>query len=178
MGCTSSSPEIVTSIDIDDELKRAKHYGKQKIKLLLLGAGESGKSTILKQMRILHGPSWSDEELRMYGVVVRSNVIVATSKLCKELHMLGLEKQLAKEPATLSSNITPKQAYDRLVKHLVNNTATDENESPTMYEEDWVGHSPQAGSLANKDAKQFLRHWQDIEALMEVRRFVLNCDPR
>lgn len=168
MGCATSTPQMVSSIDIDSELKKAKLQEKQKIKLLLLGGGESGKSTILKQMRILHGQAWSEEELRMYGVVVRSNVIVATRKLCKELRHLGLEKKLAKESTCPTSFISPRQAYDILVANLLDNVINEENES-IQIGEDWVGHSPRAGGLANKDSRQFMRLWKYIQILMKVR---------
>ncbi|ACI65128.1 predicted protein [Phaeodactylum tricornutum CCAP 1055/1] len=66
---------------IDKELERAKQQEDLKVKLLLLGAGESGKSTIFKQMRILHGAPRTEDDLRMYGVVVRSNIVTAMRKL-------------------------------------------------------------------------------------------------
>merc|ERR1719310_926408 len=76
---TSSASE---SRNIDQEIERAKAEEEGKIKMLLLGAGESGKSTIFKQMRLLYGTERSDDDLRMYGVVARSNIIVAVRKLC------------------------------------------------------------------------------------------------
>lgn len=45
------------------------------VKLLLLGAGESGKSTFLKQMRIIHGYFFSPEELTEYRHTIYRNVI-------------------------------------------------------------------------------------------------------
>ena len=45
------------------------------MKLLLLGAGESGKSTFLKQMRILHGKGYDEAALLEYRSVVYSNIV-------------------------------------------------------------------------------------------------------
>lgn len=53
------SPEEIEqrhkSQEIDRMLERDRHAFRRQVKLLLLGAGESGKSTFLKQMRIIHG---------------------------------------------------------------------------------------------------------------------------
>lgn len=45
------------------------------MKLLLLGAGESGKSTFLKQMRIIHGIKFEPELIREYHHVIYQNIV-------------------------------------------------------------------------------------------------------
>ncbi|XP_063676318.1 guanine nucleotide-binding protein G(o) subunit alpha-like [Bolinopsis microptera] len=45
------------------------------IKLLLLGAGESGKSTLVKQMKIIHSNGFSQKELQSYKLTVCDNLI-------------------------------------------------------------------------------------------------------
>jgi G-protein alpha subunit len=197
MGCGSSTPEaspggqeqkastqrrtasddpaeFTKSSGIDRELDRARQQEELKVKLLLLGAGESGKSTIFKQMRILHGSPRTEDDLRMYGVVVRSNIITAIRKLCQLLRTLEMEDQLSQEPPSDSEdNMTPKQAYDDLVAHLVDNTAAPMEKVPNGGGEDWVGHSPRAGLGPNNDAQQFLQLWKPIKVLWEVRSNLL-----
>jgi len=165
--------EIAKSSGIDRELDRARQQEELKVKLLLLGAGESGKSTIFKQMRILYGSQRSDDDLRMYGVVIRSNVITAVRKLCGLLRSLELEGQLSEEPAPELGGITPKAAYDVLVAHLIDNTGNpDDLDVPNGDSYDWVGSVARAGLGANNDAKQFLQLAKVIKILWEVRNNV------
>ncbi|XP_037731656.1 guanine nucleotide-binding protein subunit alpha homolog isoform X1 [Drosophila subpulchrella] len=63
------------SKEIDRFLKKEKHTFRRQVKLLLLGAGESGKSTFLKQMRIIHGVNFDYQLLREYQNVIYQNVI-------------------------------------------------------------------------------------------------------
>lgn len=53
------------------ELKRQDEI----IKLLLLGAGESGKSTIFRQMKLLFGKKYTEEELLHMVPVVHANIM-------------------------------------------------------------------------------------------------------
>lgn len=62
------------SLAIDKELKKSGAVFKQTIKLLLLGTGESGKSTVLKQMRIIHISKFSDEERLEKVNDIKSNI--------------------------------------------------------------------------------------------------------
>jgi len=159
--------------------------------MLLLGAGESGKSTIFKQMRLLYGTERSDDDLRMYGVVARSNIVVATRKLCSHLRNLGLEEELDRESRESEelehndhSSMNCRQAYDELMAYLVDNTATASAQDPndsgngpsSISGNDWVGQSPRAGLAANNDAKQFLEHHESIRILWQVSLLLVwNC---
>jgi len=78
MGCQESKPENVKeqekqSKQLDQFLKKERLAYLSEIKLLLLGTGESGKSTIAKQMRILHTDGFSKQELLSYRAVVFNN---------------------------------------------------------------------------------------------------------
>ena len=57
-----TSPESVQNRQIDQQINVAKKEVAEEIKLLLLGAGESGKSTIFKQMKIIHKKGYDDKE--------------------------------------------------------------------------------------------------------------------
>ena len=61
---------------IDKELKRSGRIYRETIKLLLLGTGESGKSTVLKQMRIIHtsNTTFSPDERHERIFFIKSNL--------------------------------------------------------------------------------------------------------
>ncbi|XP_075151728.1 guanine nucleotide-binding protein subunit alpha cta [Haematobia irritans] len=63
------------SKEIDKFLEKEKQTFRRQVKLLLLGAGESGKSTFLKQMRIIHGVNFEPELIKEYQQVIYQNVI-------------------------------------------------------------------------------------------------------
>ena len=44
---------------------------------ILSGAGESGKSTIIKQMRIIHSRGFPEEERHQTRAVIYSNIVIA-----------------------------------------------------------------------------------------------------
>lgn len=63
---------------------------KDEVKILLLGSGESGKSTILKQMKIIHQNGYSQEELLMYKTTVYKNLLDCAKAVVGALDKFGL----------------------------------------------------------------------------------------
>jgi hypothetical protein len=59
---------------IDEQLQKEKQVLRATHRLLLLGAGESGKSTIVKQMKILHIAGFNEREKREKIQDIRRNV--------------------------------------------------------------------------------------------------------
>ncbi len=60
---------------IDKQIAKEKVLFRRKVKILLLGAGESGKSTFLKQMRIIHGKDYAPEDLHEFKPIIYSNIL-------------------------------------------------------------------------------------------------------
>ena len=75
--CLSDEEQIQRSKSrhIDKQLAREKLQHRRTMKLLLLGSGESGKSTFLKQMRIIHGKEYSVEELKQFKSIIYGNIV-------------------------------------------------------------------------------------------------------
>ena len=66
---------------IDKELLKSASDHENVAKLLLLGAGESGNSTIVKQMKIIHGDGYSNEELNNFKPVIHSNLLTSMTEV-------------------------------------------------------------------------------------------------
>ncbi|KAF7204057.1 guanine nucleotide-binding protein subunit alpha-13 [Nothobranchius furzeri] len=71
----AEADQIRKSKEIDKGLNREKTHVKRLVKILLLGAGESGKSTFLKQMRIIHGDDFDAKAREDFRSTIYSNVI-------------------------------------------------------------------------------------------------------
>ncbi|KAK4050603.1 guanine nucleotide-binding protein subunit alpha [Microbotryomycetes sp. JL201] len=61
--------------EIDRALSKDREAMKNTVKLLLLGAGESGKSTLVKQMRLIYRDTYSPSERLSYREVVYANAV-------------------------------------------------------------------------------------------------------
>ncbi|XP_029365090.1 guanine nucleotide-binding protein subunit alpha-13b isoform X1 [Echeneis naucrates] len=72
---SGEAEQLRKSKEIDKCISRDKTYVKRLVKILLLGAGESGKSTFLKQMRIIHGQDFDQKAKEEFRATIFSNVI-------------------------------------------------------------------------------------------------------
>jgi len=64
------------------------------IKLLFLGSGESGKSTVFKQMKILYGEGFPEGSRQEFKLAVHSNTLEAMKSLCVACQTFGIMDQV------------------------------------------------------------------------------------
>jgi len=81
----------------------------EKVKLLLLGTGESGKSTFVKQLKIIHANGFSDKEREEFKSAIINNIIY-----CIRALITGAETIGAKVKAKESSEVVMQPEYDIL----------------------------------------------------------------
>nr|AMB26731.1 guanine nucleotide-binding protein G(q) subunit alpha [Leptochiton asellus] len=77
--------------EIEKQLRKDKRDARRELKLLLLGTGESGKSTFIKQMRIIHGTGYSDEDKRSFIKLVYQNIFMAMHAMIRAMDTLKIE---------------------------------------------------------------------------------------
>jgi len=92
MGQCGSSEEKQRSDAIDRILLGDKRRIREEVKLLLLGPGESGKSTVFKQMKIIQdNGGFSTEELQSYKYIVYGNCVTQMKVIVNAAMKLGIE---------------------------------------------------------------------------------------
>lgn len=94
MGCGTSSDKqeaIEISKQIEALIEKDRVAAKREIKILLLGAGESGKSTIFKQLRIIHDSGYNVEERKQYKPIIYSNTIHSLFAILQAMAKLNIE---------------------------------------------------------------------------------------
>jgi guanine nucleotide-binding protein G(i) subunit alpha len=99
MGCVNSNTKNggfsnrLRSEAIDKQLEQDAMRAESELKLLLLGAGESGKSTILKQMKIIHEEGYSNEECLQFRPVIFSNTVQSLIAIIRAMGQLKIGLQ-------------------------------------------------------------------------------------
>lgn len=76
--------------EIEKQLRKDKKDARRELKLLLLGTGESGKSTFIKQMRIIHGSGYTDDDKRTFIKLVYQNIFMAINSLIRAMEQLRI----------------------------------------------------------------------------------------
>ncbi|XP_036434447.1 guanine nucleotide-binding protein subunit alpha-14 [Colossoma macropomum] len=92
-GCCMSAEEKECqriNQEIDKQLRRDKKDSRRELKLLLLGTGESGKSTFIKQMRIIHGSGYTEEDKKSFTKLVFQNIVTAMQSMIRAMEMLKI----------------------------------------------------------------------------------------
>eukprot|EP01098_Paradermamoeba_levis_P003533 TRINITY_DN1592_c0_g2_i3.p1 TRINITY_DN1592_c0_g2~~TRINITY_DN1592_c0_g2_i3.p1 ORF type:complete len:344 (-),score=117.73 TRINITY_DN1592_c0_g2_i3:674-1705(-) len=95
MGCGSSTPsdkeQEKTNRQIDAELAKERKQRQDDVKILLLGTGESGKSTFFKQMKILsEDNNFTSDQLAEYIPAIQANLVTQMKVLITAAGWLNL----------------------------------------------------------------------------------------
>lgn len=118
MGCFDSKDPVmrdqkIVSRQLEEKLKIWNKDYKKAIKLLLLGAGESGKTTIIKQMKILHISGFSESDRQEKVVDIRQNIHESIYDLVTNMSALTPPIVLANDENEISAsyvrNLGPKE---------------------------------------------------------------------
>ncbi|RMB99987.1 hypothetical protein DUI87_23396 [Hirundo rustica rustica] len=90
MGAGASAEEK-HSRELEKKLKEDAEKDARTVKLLLLGAGESGKSTIVKQMKIIHQDGYSLEECLEFIAIIYSNTLQSMLAIVRAMTTLNIQ---------------------------------------------------------------------------------------
>ncbi|KAK3940115.1 guanine nucleotide-binding protein alpha-3 subunit [Diplogelasinospora grovesii] len=113
--CMSTNGEEIEqkkrSQKIDKELEEDSKRLRRECKILLLGSGESGKSTIVKQMKIIHLKGYSDDELYNYRPTVFKNLLECARAVISAMRQFEIEPAIEENKALcdflLNYNLEP-----------------------------------------------------------------------
>ncbi|KAJ3424763.1 guanine nucleotide-binding protein g(o) subunit alpha [Anaeramoeba flamelloides] len=99
--CTSETledkEERLKNRRIEVQLRKHKQVYDYEVKILLLGAGESGKSTIFKQMKLLQDNQFDNETIQSMKRIVRENIISNLLAILRSSKILNIKLEHPEE---------------------------------------------------------------------------------
>jgi len=79
--------------EIEKFLEAEREKLKREITLLLLGPGEAGKSTIAKQLKLIHDRTWSDAERLEYKELIIHNIVKSIGEVLEAMEQFGYQPE-------------------------------------------------------------------------------------
>ncbi|CAJ0968345.1 unnamed protein product, partial [Ranitomeya imitator] len=91
-GASAEDKELAKrSKELEKKLQEDAAMDAKTVKLLLLGAGESGKSTIVKQMKIIHQDGYSEQECLEFKAIIYGNILQSILAIIRAMSTLGID---------------------------------------------------------------------------------------
>jgi len=143
---------------IEHQLSKDRKKMRAEVKILLLGAGESGKSTIVKQMRIIHLEGFSEEERLSFKEIIYFNVLKQMRALVVACQKLEIKLSGDNEP------LLQKWSDLRLVFHQTHLTEELAEDVKKLWVDDGIQEAFARSSeyQLNDSAKYFFDHMERI----------------
>ncbi|KAF8883078.1 heterotrimeric G protein alpha subunit B [Gymnopilus junonius] len=146
MGCVQSTgiddEAKARNDEIENQLKRDRLMAKNEIKMLLLGAGESGKSTVLKQMKLIHHGGYNESERESYKEIIFSNTIQSMRAILEAMPQLdlalapqndGRRAVILALPGQIEAEILPRDVGDAVREAVRRSREFQLNDSAVYY---------------------------------------------
>jgi len=132
MGCVPSTVDATENREVQKELTQAKKANESVIKLLFLGAGGSGKTTLFKQLQYIHGDGFSQRDRKQFRLQIFEQIMEYMKLMVKKIdeHDLPSEDQkwldsleFEKENSKISAKVITESSVNgelsaEIVKHL------------------------------------------------------------
>lgn len=90
---STENEESRISAQIDQSIADDARRLRRECKILLLGSGESGKSTIVKQMKIIHQNGYTVDELAMYRLTIYKNLVDCAKALVNAMQQFEISPE-------------------------------------------------------------------------------------
>eukprot|EP00057_Strongylocentrotus_purpuratus_P033122 XP_790271.3 PREDICTED: guanine nucleotide-binding protein G(o) subunit alpha [Strongylocentrotus purpuratus] len=127
-----------TCVSLDHDQKRARHRSEEIdrnlvamarqeeniVKILLLGAGESGKSTLVKQMKIIHSDGFTDYELMSFKPAVLDNLLNSMKYVLNGMGLLRIPLANSKNKSHAQAILQCHRCFDEhtVMKHDISSS--------------------------------------------------------
>ncbi|XP_042198321.1 guanine nucleotide binding protein (G protein) alpha v1 [Callorhinchus milii] len=115
LGSDASAEEREARIRSEKIDRALYEFAKQEfnvVKILLLGAAESGKSTLVKQMKIIHSHGFSDEELASFKPAVLDNLLSSMKFVLQGMGILRINLAIPRNTTHAQTVLSCGRCFD------------------------------------------------------------------